>query len=229
MARLSRLSFLAVLSFVFSFSAYGKTFKLDIPHSSLGFAVSHLVISKTKGQFNKFSGKADFDTKSKTLKNISISVNVASIDTDNTKRDNHLRSGDFFDAKKYPKMTFKSTKIIKQSQKRYRIIGDLTIKGKTRRVILNGKLRGIIKSKKFGTRAGFFFLGHLDRTKFGLNWSKRMETGGLIVGKRVALIIQAEVVEVTKMQKPMKKQVKKKEKKDMRKMIKKMVKKELKK
>ncbi|MBF0240283.1 MAG: YceI family protein, partial [SAR324 cluster bacterium] len=113
----------------------------------------------------------------------------------NQKRDEHLRSGDFFDAEKNPKITFKSTSVKKLEGNKYQVIGDLTIRGVTKAVTLEGELIGMIQSQYVGNRAGFRAEGKINRMDFGVSWNKQLDFGGWAVGEEITLKIDTEVVE----------------------------------
>lgn len=175
-------------------SAGEKVWKSDASHSGISFSVSHLVISDVEGRFKEFEAtmrglKDDF-----TDAVIEVTVKPSSIDTDNEKRDNHLRSADFFDSDKFPEGTFQSTSIKKTGKDAYVIKGDLTLRGVTKPVELKAKLRGVAKDPWGATRAGFKATTTIDRTEWGLTWNKALETGGLLVGNEVELTINVEFV-----------------------------------
>lgn len=189
-------SFFLVLLFAATsvFAQNDVEWKFDKAHSKVGFNVSHMVISDVEGQFNKFEGSV----KSKSTDNfegadVAFTADVNSIDTDNEKRDNHLKSGDFFNASEYPQMKFESKSFEKVDEKNYKLVGDLTIRGTTKEVELdvthNGTVQGMGK-----TRAGFKVTGTINRFDFGLKWNKTLETGGLVVGKEVTININTELI-----------------------------------
>ena len=163
-------------------------------HSSISFSIKHLVVSSVRGKFKDVSGSADFDATTSKLQDINASINVASIDTDNEKRDGHLQSPDFFDAQKYPTLSFKSTKINREKDK-YTVVGDLTIKGVTKSITLKGNLVGTLKDKDMGNKAGFVAEGKINRNDFGISWNKTLEMGGLALGDEVSLLIEVEMTE----------------------------------
>ncbi|MBU0561454.1 MAG: YceI family protein [Bacteroidetes bacterium] len=165
----------------------------DKAHSNVGFAVSHMVISETEGTFSEFEGSVS--TKDDSFENAKIEfvVDINSIDTDNSDRDNHLKSDDFFGAAKYPKMTFKSKSFKKVDGKKYKLVGDLTIKDVTKEVVLDVKFNGIVKDPWGNTKAGFKLSGSLNRFDYGLKWSAALETGGLVVGEEVEITANIEL------------------------------------
>jgi len=187
----------AVLSAAVAIPAMATEFAIDTAHSYVSFKVPHMVVSKTKGQFNDWSGTiklADDVEKS----SVEVTIQVASIDTANEDRDKHLRSADFFDVDKAPTITFKSRRVEKRGEK-YVAYGDLTIKSTTKTVALNFKLNGPINDPWGNTRIGVEVEPlTIDRTEYGLTWSKAMETGGLVVGNDVTIELAVEAMAPTK-------------------------------
>jgi polyisoprenoid-binding protein YceI len=177
-------TFAAVLVFSAS-SLMGQTFKVDPSHSEIGFKVKHLMISNVKGNFSKFSGSYELD-KGK-LTSLVGEVEVATIDTGIEKRDNHLRSEDFFYAKKYPKMTFKMTKFSGDS-----VTGELTIRGVTKTLSFDAELSGTVKDPWGNVRSAMTLEGKINRMDYGLQWNKALEAGGVVVGDTVKMEIELE-------------------------------------
>jgi polyisoprenoid-binding protein YceI len=170
------------------------TWNIDPSHSSLGFSVRHMVVSKTRGRFTRWSGQIRFDPDDVEASSVEVAIDPASIDTADAQRDEHLRSTDFFEVAKFPTASFRSSKIEDLGGDRYRITGDLTAHGATRPVVLETTYEGSGKDPWGGERAGFIATGSLDRRDFGLQWNKALETGGLLVGERVDLILEIEAV-----------------------------------
>jgi polyisoprenoid-binding protein YceI len=166
---------------------------LDGAHSKLGFSVSHLVVSSVSGRFKQFSGKVELDEANLTKSDVSISIKADSIDTDEPKRDEHLRSADFFDTKKFPELTFKSTKITKAGGKKYKVTGDLSMHGVTKSVTLDAELSDAIKSPWGKMVRSVKMTGKVKRGDFGLKWNKSLDAGGVVVGEDVTLDIQVEI------------------------------------
>ncbi|WP_024953480.1 YceI family protein [Sulfurospirillum arcachonense] len=175
-------------------STFAESFMLDKAHTNVGFKAKHLLVSSVNGNFDMFDGSIEFDYMKKQLKALKGTINVASIDTDNEKRDKHLKSPDFFDAKKFPKMTFVSTKVDGNH-----LWGDLTIKGITKNIKLEIDDVGTIIGPKSNKRIGFVLEGKINRLDYGLNWNKLLETGGAIVSNEIKLIIELEGIEKKKM------------------------------
>lgn len=167
----------------------------DKSHSNVMFNVTHLVISEVTGHFSNYEGKIV----TKTTDNlegatIDFSVDINSINTDNTMRDNHLKSDDFFNAEKFPKMTFKSSKITANGDKKYKVTGMLTIRDITKEVVLDVVYLGMAKDPYGNTKAGFKVSGAVNRFDFGLKWNALTELGGSVVDKIVNININAQLV-----------------------------------
>ncbi|HSQ75871.1 MAG TPA: YceI family protein [Bacteroidota bacterium] len=185
----------AVFALLFALSpAYAqRVWKTDLSHSQVKFSVTHLVIAEVTGKFNDFevtltqTGKDDFAGSS-----IEATVKMASIDTDNETRDNHLRSDDFFNAEKYPVMSFKSTKIEKTGEKMYKITCTLTIRDVTRTVVLDTRYMGEVKDPRGTMKSGFKATTSINRFDYGVKWDKKIEGGGLVVGETVDITLLME-------------------------------------
>jgi polyisoprenoid-binding protein YceI len=166
----------------------------DKSHSEIKFAVSHMVISEVTGNFREFN--ANISTQSDNFENakIEFTANINSINTQNEKRDNHLKSDDFFNAEKFPEMKFVSKSMKKVKDNKYKLTGDLTIRDVTKTVSLDVDLRGIINDSWGNTRAGFKIKGNIDRFDYGLKWNKALETGSLIAGRDVEIVCDIEII-----------------------------------
>ena len=170
--------------------------RIDPSHSSVGFAVKHMMISTVRGHFSAVDGTVHADSTDWTRSTVELSIQSASIDTREDKRDAHLRSPDFFDAEAYPAITFKSTRIERVASDQYRLIGDLTIRGVTKPITLAVTDEGQGKDPWGGARAGFSVSGTLDRRAFGLNWNQALELGGWLVGNDIKLEIDVQLVKL---------------------------------
>lgn len=170
------------------------TWNIDPAHTEVGFAVRHLMISTVRGRFGKVSGSVVVDDDNPRNSKVDATVDITSIDTRQEMRDNHLRSPDFFDAEKYPTMHFVSKRIEGDTAKQFKIVGDLTIKDRTREVTLDASLEGLVKDPWGGERAGYSVSGKLNRTDFNLLWNQVLEAGGVTVGEEVKLSIDVELV-----------------------------------
>jgi polyisoprenoid-binding protein YceI len=168
---------------------------LDKAHSQIGFAVKHMMISTVRGQFKDFDAKLEIDDKDLTHSYIDGWVKTASVDTQDTRRDDHLRSPDFFDTDKYSTMTFKSTRIEKKDEDRYHVTGNLTIKEVTREVTFDVTEEGRGKDPWGKQHIGFSGQLAINRHDFGLNWNVALEAGGWLVHEQVKVIVDLEVVE----------------------------------
>jgi polyisoprenoid-binding protein YceI len=176
---------------------HAATWELDPSHSSVEFSIRHMMVSSVKGQFEKVKGSVEIDDKDLSKSSVDITIDMASINTRDAKRDGHLRSPDFFDTAKFPTATFKSTKVEKAGKGKLKVTGDLTMHGVTKPVVL--QVEGPTASQKtpFGTTLrGFSAKSKIDRKEWGVDWNKPLETvGGLLVGNDVTLEINGELVE----------------------------------
>jgi len=176
------------------FYAQAATYTLDPAHTSIGFRVKHLMITNVKGAFEKFQGTLVLDEKDITKSKLSATIDIASINTNIGKRDDHLRSADFFDAAKYPTMTFESTKIEKAGADKLKVTGNLTIRGVTKPVVLNVEgLNQEIKSPQGVLKRGASATGTINRQDFGVSWNKKLDAGGVVVADEVHIIIDAQL------------------------------------
>lgn len=150
------------------------------------------MVSKVKGTFQSFEATIDADLEDLTTASIEFSVDVNSVDTRNEDRDNHLRSADFFDVENHPKMTFKSTKIIKKSPGEYEITGDLTIRGTTKPETFTVTYEGSGKDPWGNVKAGFEAHGSISRSEYGLTWNAALETGGVLVANQVQITLEVQ-------------------------------------
>lgn len=174
--------------------AAADDFIIDATHSSVDFKVDHMVISKVRGSFQRLEGAIHLDRENIGNSKVEVAIDVSSIDTANQKRDDHLRSDDFFNAADYPRITFESTSVEKTAGG-YLATGDLTIKGVTRRVELPFSINGPVVDPWGNERIGVEIQPiTIDRRAFGLMWSQVLETGGLVVGNDVGIDLEVEAV-----------------------------------
>lgn len=169
------------------FSQTSKIWKVDNVHSAVKFSVTHLVISEVDGSFKVYNGsivntKDDFSDAA-----IEFSIDVNSINTDNSMRDGHLKGDDFFNAATYPTMTFKSTSFNKKEGNKYELAGNLTIRNVTKKIVFDVKFGGIGKDAYGNIKAGFKVIGSINRFDYGLKWNALTEAGGATVGAEVSL------------------------------------------
>ena len=167
---------------------------IDTSHSSVDFVVRHMVVSKVRGTFGKWSGEIELDPQDPAKAKASARIEVASIDTREAQRDGHLKSADFFDAEKFPEITFTSKRIEPKSATEVRVVGDLTIHGETREVVLEAELLGRGKDPWGNERAGFSARTSINRTDYGLRWNQVLEAGGLLVGEKIEIEVDVEAV-----------------------------------
>jgi polyisoprenoid-binding protein YceI len=170
--------------------------KIDPAHSAAHFSVRHLMISNVRGEFTKVSGKASLNPANPANCTIDVEIDAASLNTREPQRDEHLRSADFFDVAKYPKLTFRSKHIEKLGDEHYKVTGDLTIHGVTRDVVLD--VEGPtppVKDPWGNTRVGIAGTAKLNRKDFGLVWNALTETGGVMVGDEIKIDIEAELIQ----------------------------------
>ena len=167
--------------------------ELDKAHSEVEFAVKHMMISTVKGKFTGFDATVSFDPSNVEAASVEATIDVASIQTGEEQRDAHLKSADFFDAEEHPKMVFKS-KAVKRSGGELVATGDLTIKDSTREITLKGSVEGPAKDPWGNQRVGFSLSSEIDREAFGLTWNQVLEAGGVLVGKKVKILVEAQVV-----------------------------------
>lgn len=180
--------------FFLSVPAFADSYIIDPAHTHIGFSAKHMIITNVKGRFKEFFGSFDFDEKSKKLKDVKLNIIAKSIDTEVEKRDNHLRSPDFLNVKKFPIVTFvmKDAGFIEGNE--LWMVGDLTIRGVTDEIRLKGEFLGSVKDLKGKQRVGFTGTGKLDRFNYGLQWNKLLELGGAVVSREIKLIIEVEGV-----------------------------------
>jgi len=170
------------------------THTIDASHSEIGFTVRHMMFAKVRGQFKTWTTNVSYDAADPTKSTFEVAIDTASIDTREEKRDEHLRSADFFDAAKYPKMTFKSTKIAPNGAGKYKLTGDLTIRDATHPVTLDVEQTGSGKDPWGNDRLGFTAHGAISRSEWGLKWNQALEAGGVLVSDKVDLDIEVQVV-----------------------------------
>jgi polyisoprenoid-binding protein YceI len=183
----------ALLIFACPLVARAATLEVDPAHTGVGFKVRHL-FTNVNGRFDRFEGTIAFDPDAPEKTTIEGTIDAASIDTDNEKRDAHLRAADFFDVEKHPKITFESTKVtdVDRAKKTARVHGVLGIRGVEKPVVLEASFLGQGKDPWGNERYGFHAETTIDRKDFGLTWNETLETGGLLVGEDVTIVIDAE-------------------------------------
>lgn len=170
------------------------TYEIDASHSDIGFGVRHMVISTVRGSFGDFAGSFEYNPEDLASFSASASIKVASIDTKNAKRDDHLRNADFFDAPQHPEITFATTRV-EPSAEGLVLYGDLTMKGVTKEIALPITLHGPITDPWGNVRAGFEGSVVINRQDWGISWSKAMDQGGLVVDDKVTITVSVEGIE----------------------------------
>ena len=172
-----------------------STWTIDPEHSYVGFKVRHLMVSNVKGNFTTFNGTVDLDDKDVAKSKVAVNIDTNSIDTNVQKRDEHLRSVEFLDVAKYPAMTFTSKKIARNGKDRLAITGDLTLRGVTREVVLDAEALSPESKDPWGNiRRGTTATTTINRKDFGLTWNAALETGGVVVGDEVAILLEIEMI-----------------------------------
>lgn len=195
---MKRIALIGTMLMAFSSTAFAQgavEWALDGSHSNVGFSVKHMMVSNVRGRFEKFDGKMMMDPAKMTEAQLEISIDAASINTRDTKRDDHLRNPDFFDVQKFPKITFKS-KQIKKAGKGFKVMGDLTIRDVTKPVTLTVKEMSPVITDPWGNqRFGATATTTINRNDFNVKWSKTMDKGGLVVGNDVEIVLDVEFIQ----------------------------------
>jgi polyisoprenoid-binding protein YceI len=166
---------------------------IDPEHSTIEFRVTHMVVSKTTGRFMDYAGYVDLDAEDGTVTAIEATIKAESVNTNHVKRDTHLRNAEFLDVKLYPTITYKM-KNYKKTSEGFTAMGDLTLHGVTKEVLLTGRYNGSTKDPWGNTRTGFSAEGKLNRKDFGMIWNKTLDNGGLVVGDEVQIRLDIECI-----------------------------------
>jgi len=169
-----------------------ERYNFDTSHTQIGFVARHMLVTNVRGKFNKFEGHIMLDAQDVTRSSVQVTIDVGSVDTDNERRDNHLRSADFFEVEKFPKMTFASKKVEKRGSQLV-MIGDLTIRDVTKQVEIPFELSGPVTQggrKRIGVEA----MLRINRFDYGLKWNQAVEAGGLVVGEEIRVELNVEAV-----------------------------------
>ena len=170
----------ATIGFVYFVGAIGvhaaSRYQLDAVHSTVSFAVKHMLFSTVRGKFNDVRATAEIDEQTRSLSSVNAEISVASVDTDNAKRDGHLRSDDFFNAERYPTITFKSTSITPEANGSYRVDGILTIRDVSKPITLEGEMLGMMPG-----RVAFEAAFQINRQDFNVTWNKALQSAGLLM------------------------------------------------
>lgn len=190
-----RLAIVLTVISIMSVSAMAQSWDFDKAHSNVGFSVRHMVIAKVRGSFTDYTGTINFDGKDMSKATVDVTIQMASINTDNEKRDGHLKSADFFDVEKYPTMTFKSKSITPGKDNSFTMVGDLTMKDVTKEVVLEGEMTGILEDPWGNTRAGFSTKTTINRQDFNVAWSNALKDGSLVVSNEVDIELEIELIQ----------------------------------
>jgi polyisoprenoid-binding protein YceI len=167
---------------------------IDASHSQIQFAVRHMMISNARGRFEEFTGTVDFDENDLSTLSVDVSIDTASINTRDEKRDEHLRSADFFNTAEFPKMTFRSTGVEKVDNNNLKLHGELTIRDITKPVTLDVEYAGTVVSPWGTTSAGFSASTKINRKEWGLTWNATLEAGGVLVGEDIRIELELELI-----------------------------------
>jgi len=211
--RASALTLAALALAVAAASAEPVPYKIDKSHSDVGFKVRHF-FSKTPGRFSDFAGTIMLDEKNPAASSVDVTIQTASIQTNNERRDNHLRGDDFFNAEKFPTITFKSTKITPVEGNKFKVDGDLTIRDVTKPVTLDAELVGMGSlGEQAGSRAGFQATTSVNRKDYGVLWNKTLDNGSTMLDDIVYINLDVEAIKVDPKKEAAKKEIAKDESK----------------
>jgi polyisoprenoid-binding protein YceI len=175
-----------------------STWNIDATHSAISFSIRHMVFSKVRGRFAKYTGAIQLDDDDPSQSWVEVTIDAASIDTGTAQRDTHLRSADFFDVDRFPELRFRSQRVEPIGNGRLRVIGELTIRDVTREVALDAEPGGRGMDPWGNERIGFVATTTIDRKDFGLQWTQLLETGGVLVGDRVEIELDVQAVKVAR-------------------------------
>ncbi len=174
-----------------------ETWNIDPAHTSVEFTVKHMMFSTVRGRFKDVKGTLNVDEKNPDRSTVTVDIGAASIDTGTADRDKHLRSADFLDVEKYPTLTFRSKRVqgaMGKEGDRFKVTGDLTIRGTTKEITLDVTFEGRGKDPWGNQRAGARATGEIDRSEWGLKWNQALETGGILVGNTVRIEIEVQAI-----------------------------------
>lgn len=172
------------------------TWTLDKQHIDLGFSAKHMMVATVKGRFADVEAEIEIDEQAPEASRVQAVVAVASLSTGNAERDAHLKGPDFLDAERFPHLTFASSAVRRTGADTFQLTGALTIREVTRTIVLSGEFTGPVSSPWGDRRAGFSLSGEIDREEFGLTWNVALETGGVLVSRKIKLHVEAEVAQV---------------------------------
>ena len=193
----SRLVLAGAALVVAALPATAQTWKIDSAHSSASFTVKHMMVSNVHGRFGKVEGTVVYDGKNVVDAQVDTTIDATTITTDNEKRDAHLKSPDFFDAAGFPTITFKSKRVEVVGPGKFKLIGDLTMRGKTKEVVLDAEGPTAPVNAQGSQRVGVTATTTLNRHDYGVSWSRTMDGGGYVVGDDVKVTIELELIKQT--------------------------------
>src|SRR6266542_1201970 len=170
------------------------TWNIDTIHSTVGFVVRHMLVSKVRGRFNRWSGRLRFDEPDHPTASVSVEIDAGSIDTNDAQRDAHLRSADFLDVERFPRISFHSTRVEASGAGGLLLVGELTIRGVTREVLLEVEYGGRMRDPDGNERAGFTAHTTINRRAFGVTFNQVLDSGGLALGDKLEIIIEIEAI-----------------------------------
>jgi polyisoprenoid-binding protein YceI len=174
--------------------SYAGEWRFDPAHTRLGFSTRHAMVTKVRGSFNDVEGIINVDPEDPTASTVKVVIKVASIDTRNEQRDEHLRTNDFFDAPHYPEIVFVSKRIDQVEENSFIVSGDLTIRGVTKEIAIPIEFIGVERDPMGNLRAGFEGSRRIDRKDFGVNWNAALDSGGVLVSDRILLEFEISAV-----------------------------------
>lgn len=176
------------------FSTLTGTYTFDPTHSRFGFSARHAMVTKVRGAFNEFDASLTIDGDNPSNSSVTVTLQVASVDTRNQQRDDHLRSSDFFELEKYPTITFTSTSIAQKGDNEFEVTGDLTIKATTKSITIPVEFTGYAKDPWGGERIGFEGATSINRSDYGIEFNAALETGGVLISDKINLEFEIEAV-----------------------------------
>ncbi len=192
MSNLKTVLLLALLSLAIPAALLAADYNIDTSHSEVTFKIRHMGISKVSGRFDDFEGSFSYDPEHPEKSVAHATIKLASVDTDNTDRDAHLRNADFFDVEKYPEMSFHAHKVTDVDEDGFKLHGELSLHGVTKPVVLDVEVNGLVTDPWGNDRAGFTATTKINRQDFGLTWTKNLGTGELMVGDKVSITLEIE-------------------------------------
>ncbi|WP_236974885.1 YceI family protein [Membranihabitans maritimus] len=171
------------------------TWTIDPSHSEIAFKARHLMITNVKGSFSEYSGSVESSGTNFENAEVSFSMAPSSINTGDQKRDEHLKSADFFDVENYKEITFSGHTVKKDNEGKYGLKGDLTILGKSNPIELEAEFLGLAKDPWGNSKAGFEIKGSINRKEWGLNWNQTLETGGVLVSEKINIACEVQLLQ----------------------------------